>query len=118
MQFITKKIKISYNKIRFKDITLRKGNKVYLFIRNITIKKLSKKLNYKKIGLFKVKKSIKNINFKLDLPKTIKIYPIFHALFLKLANKKTPVIKIPKKYIKRFFIYDVEKILNKQNVDG
>jgi len=55
------KIKIYYNKTRFKNITLKKGNKVYLFIQNITTKKLNKKLNYKKIKLFKIKKSIKNI---------------------------------------------------------
>jgi len=118
MQFITKKIKIYHNKIRFKNITLREGNKVYLFIRNIATKKSSKKLNYKKIGPFKIKRNIKSISFKLDLPKIIKIYPVFYILLLKLANKKIPVIKISKKYIKGFFIYNVEKILDKQNIDG
>jgi len=71
MQFVIKKIKIYYNKIHFKNITLKKGNKVYLLIRNITIKKLNKKLNYKKIRPFKIKKSIKGISFKLDLLKII-----------------------------------------------
>jgi len=97
---------------------LKKGNKVYLFIRNITIKKPSKKLNYKKIKLFKIKKSIKNISFELDLPKIIKIYPVFYILFFKLINNRTPVIKIPKKYIKNFFIYNIEKNLNKKIIDN
>jgi len=96
IQFITKKIKIYYNKTRFKNITLRKGNKVYLFIRNIAIKKLSKKLNYKKIKSFKIKKNIKGISFKLDLLKTIKIYSVFYALFFKLINNRTPIIKYRK----------------------
>jgi len=118
IQFIAKKIRIYYNKTRFKDITLREENKVYLFIQNIATKKPSKKLNYKKIKPFKIKKSIKGISFKLDLLKIIKIHSVFHALFLKPVNNKTPVIKIPKKYIKGFFIYDVKKILDKQNIDG
>jgi len=118
MEFITKKIKIYYNKTRFKDITLKKGNKVYLFIRNITTRKPNKKLNYKKIKLFKIKRSIKGISFKLALPKTIKIYLVFYVLLFKPANNKTLIIKIPKKYIKRFFIYDIKKILNKQNTNG
>jgi len=86
MQFVTKKIRIYYNKTRFKNITLKKGNKVYLFIRNIAIKKPSKKLNYKKIRPFKIRRNIKGINFKFDLLKTIKIYPVFHALLFKPAN--------------------------------
>jgi len=118
MQFIAKRIRIYYNKTRFKNITLKKENKVYLFTRNITTKKLNKKLNYKKIKLFKVKKSIKGISFKFDLSKIIKIYPVFYVLLFKLANKRTPVIKIPKKYIKRFFTYNVEEILNKQNINS
>jgi len=118
IQFIIKKIKIYYDKTRFKNITLKKGNKVYLFIRNIATRRPSKKLNYKKIRLFKVKRSIKGINFKLDLPKIIKIYPVFHVSLFKLANNRTPVTKILKKYIKGFFIYDVEKILDKQNING
>jgi len=99
MQFIAKKLRIYYNKTRFKNITLKKENKVYLLTRNITIKKPSKKLNYKKIRLFKIKKSIKGISFKLDLFKIIKIHLMFYALFFKLANNRTPVTKIPKKYI-------------------
>jgi len=115
MQFVAERIKIYYNKTRFKDITLKK---IYLLTRNIATKRPNKKLNYKKIKLFKIQKNIKGINFKLDLLKTIRIHPIFYILLFKPADKRTPVIKISKKYIKRFFIYDVEEILNKQNIDG
>jgi len=58
-------------------------------------------LDYKKVKPFRIKKSIKNINFKLDLPKTIKIHPVFHALLLKPANNRTPITKIPKKIYKK-----------------
>jgi len=43
---------------------------------------------------------------------------MFYILLFKPVNKRTPIIKIPKKYIKGFFIYDVEEILNRQNIDN
>ena len=50
---------------------------VYLAIENIIIKILSKKLNYKYLGLYKVIKKILKNNYQLDLPFKIRIYPIF-----------------------------------------
>jgi hypothetical protein len=93
-------------------ITLKK-NKAYLFIRNIQTKRPSKKLNYKKIKSFKIKKSIKNISFELNLSKIIKIYLIFYISFFKLADARAPIAKILKNNIKEFLIYNVEIILNK-----
>jgi hypothetical protein len=42
-------------------------------------------LDYKKLGLFKIKRIIRLINYKLVLPKTINIYPVFYISFLKLV---------------------------------
>jgi hypothetical protein len=56
-----------------------------LIQRNIQTKQLSTKLDYKKLGLFKIKRIIGPINYKLVLPKTINIYPVFHISFLKLV---------------------------------
>jgi hypothetical protein len=36
------------------------------------------------LGLFKIKKIIGLVNYKLVLPKTINIYPVFHISFLEL----------------------------------
>ena len=57
---------------------------VYLLRKNIRIKRLSDKLNYKKLRSFKVKRVHELMTFKLNLPKTMKIYPIFHKSLLKL----------------------------------
>jgi len=46
---------------------LKKRDKIYLFTKNLRTKKLSKKLNYIKIGSFLVKKTKKSVNYKLDL---------------------------------------------------
>ena len=77
----------------------KKGNKVYLLRKNIKIIKLSSKLNYVKIEPFKILKSIKGINFKLDLPNTIRIHPVFYVSLLKPANNATPTAIIKLGYI-------------------
>ena len=42
---------------------LKERNKVYLLWWNIEIKRLSNKFDYKKLGLFKIDKVIKTINY-------------------------------------------------------
>jgi hypothetical protein len=56
-----------------------------LIQRNIQTKQLNIKLNHKKLGLFKIKKIIGLVNYKLVLPKTINIYPVFYISFLELV---------------------------------
>ena len=55
---------------------------VYLAIKNIIIKRFSKKLNYKYLKLYKVIKRISENNYQLDLPPKVRIYLIFY-IFLK-----------------------------------
>jgi hypothetical protein len=59
------------NKKRLKGPTLKKENKVYLLYKNIKIKRLNNKLDYKKLGLFKIKKKLLDTNFRLLLSKKI-----------------------------------------------
>jgi hypothetical protein len=56
-----------------------------LIQRNIQTKQPSTKLDYKKLGLFKIKIIIGLVNYKLVLPKTINIYPVFYISFLELV---------------------------------
>ena len=69
-------IKRYYNLKVSKGLDFKKGDKVWLLYKNILSRWLSKKLNYIKLGLFKVKKKIIEVNYKLDLPIKIKIYPV------------------------------------------
>jgi len=55
------------NKKRLKGLILEEEDKVYLFCKNIKTKRLSNKLNYKKIRLFKIEKKLLDTNFKLLL---------------------------------------------------
>ena len=56
---------------------------VYLVIKNIIIKRLNKKLNYKYIGPYLVIKKILKNNYELNLLLKIKIYLIFYISLLK-----------------------------------
>jgi hypothetical protein len=82
--FFTKKVVSYYNAYRSIEPTLKERNKIYLIQRNIQIKQPSTKLNHKKLRLFKIKRIIGLVNYKLVLPRTINIHPVFHISFLEL----------------------------------
>ena len=68
-----------------------KGDKAYLLRKNIKITRLSNKLDYRKLGLYRVKRVLGLINYKLDLLKKIRIYLFFYILVLELVNPETLV---------------------------
>ena len=80
--------------------------------KNVKITKLSNKLNYIKIGPFRILKSIKGISFKLDLPNIIKIYLVFYASLFKPADNATLTVIIKPGYIDSQKKWEIEKILN------
>ena len=67
---------------------LKKGDKIYLLIKNWKIRKKSKKFDNIKVGLFFIKAKKETISYKLKLPKDIKIYFVFYLLLLELAGLK------------------------------
>ncbi|PTB47266.1 hypothetical protein M431DRAFT_102754, partial [Trichoderma harzianum CBS 226.95] len=54
------------NTKRIRGLTFREGN-----ILNIKINRLSDKLNFKKLRLYKITKKIRLINYKINLPLTL-----------------------------------------------
>jgi hypothetical protein len=66
-------------------LDFEKGEKIYLLCKNIKTKQLSIKLNYQKLGLFKIEEQLGLVGYKLKLPKSIKIYLNFHVLLLEKA---------------------------------
>jgi hypothetical protein len=72
-RFVRTRIKQYYNKYRLKGLYLERGDKVYLISRNLYMKQLSKKLDFKKIRLFKVDKRISISNYQLLLLVSIKL---------------------------------------------
>ena len=78
-----------YDKKKSKSLTFSEEDKVYLLQKNIKIKQLNKKLDYPKLRLFKMKAIKKPSNYKQELLSQIKIYLVFHIIYLKSANSNT-----------------------------
>lgn len=67
-----------------KKISYNFGEKIWLFTKNISVDQLSKKLDHKIIGLFKVIEK-KSILLELQLPQSMKIYNVFRLNLLEKA---------------------------------
>ena len=63
-----------YNKKRSKGLAQKEGDKVWLLYKNFKSRQLSKKLDYIKLGLFKITAKILEVIYKLDLLAKMKIY--------------------------------------------
>ena len=90
--------------------------RVYLRTDNIHVKRRSKKLNNKSIEPFKIKRNIKGLSYKLDLPKEMRIHPIFHAFMLQCCNQFIPLQTIETS-VKLNEEYKVEDILEKRVIN-
>ena len=67
------------------------GDMVWLSRQNISTTRPSTKLDYKRLGPFKITKVVgdSKLAFKLDLPPRMKIHPVFHASLLEPYRKNT-----------------------------
>ena len=89
--WIRKRMKEYADKKRVEGPTLREGDKVYLRRKNLKTTRPSEKLDYTKLGPFRILKKKSDVNYDLDLPKKMRIHPTFHISLLEPANSSTPV---------------------------
>src|SRR3954471_10676209 len=71
-----------YNRKYTKPPPLKEGDKVWLLRKNITLKRPNKKLDYKNLGPYPIKRKLSEEIYKLNLLKYLGIHPIFHVLLL------------------------------------
>lgn len=83
--FIQQRMTKYYDKKRIAGPTFRRGDKVYLLRRNIKTKRPNDKLDFRKIGPFKIEEVISKVNYRLSLPKTMRIHPTVHVALLEPA---------------------------------
>ena len=91
IEFLKFRIQNYHNQQRVAGPTLKEGDKAYLLRRNIKTTRPSDKLDYKKIGPYKIKRAIGPVNFELELPKTMKIHPVFHIALLEKAPSNATI---------------------------
>jgi hypothetical protein len=73
------------NRKRLGGPTFKEGDKVYLLRRNIKSDKPTKKLDAVKLGPFKILRQKGLVNYELELPKKMRIHPVFHISLLEPA---------------------------------
>ena len=71
------------------------GDLVFLNRKNIKTTRPSVKLDDKFFGPFKIIQQINDVAFKLNLPKTLKIHPVFHVSLLKPKDPNNISIPTP-----------------------
>ena len=76
-----------YNQKVSEGLDLKEGDKVYLLTKNFESKRPSKKLNYIKMGLFKIINKVIEVLYRLDLLLKIKIHLVYYIAILKLVYK-------------------------------
>jgi hypothetical protein len=95
----------------------KERDKIYLIQRNIQTKQLNTKLDYKKLGLFEIKRVIGLINYKLVLPKTINIYPVFYISLLKLVLLGVLLVLVTEiKLVNPNIKYKIKEILDHKQI--
>jgi len=71
---------------------LQPEDKVWLRRKNIKITRPSAKLDHKQIGPYTILAKIGSRAYKLDLPPTVKLHPVFHISLLEPAKTATEPI--------------------------
>jgi len=87
VKLVQERIRKYYNLKKSKGLDLKEGDKVWLLYKNFKLKWLSKKLDYIKIGLFKIVAKILEVIYRLDLLAKIKIYLVQYIIMLEPAYK-------------------------------
>jgi hypothetical protein len=115
--FFTKRIVSYYDTYCNIEPIFKEKDKVYLIQRNIQTKQPNIKLDHKKLGLFKIKKITGLVNYKLVLPRTINIHPVFHISLLEpVLLGVLPVLVTEIELVNPNIKYEVEEILDYKQV--
>ena len=93
--------------------TYQIGDQVLLSTKNLKLKKGSKKLLPRYVGPFSISKAINPVAYKLDLPKTWRVHPVFHVSLLRKYHENAEFIRAPPlpSVIEGELDYTVESIL-------
>src|SRR5947209_18996881 len=79
---------IYYNKTH-ESLSYKVEDEIYLSTKNLKTKRKSKKLDYKRIGLFKILEKIGSSAYRLELSESYRIHSVFHVNLLEPYVKNT-----------------------------
>jgi hypothetical protein len=70
------------DKSQKQNLNISVGDKVWLLRRNLKTRRPSDKLDYCRLGPFRVSTKVNEVAYRLDLPSSMKIHPVFHVSLL------------------------------------
>ncbi|TPX46921.1 hypothetical protein SeLEV6574_g02941 [Synchytrium endobioticum] len=89
--------KYNADKHRTSQPTYNLGDEVMLSTKNIRTERSTKKLDYKWIGPYYIKRQINPVTYELELPSNMRIHDVFHTSLLKRYIRPTDFSKqLPK----------------------
>src|SRR5258705_2383432 len=101
----------------------KKGDKVWLDARNVESGRPTKKLDHKRLGPFEVTESLSGNAYRLKLPRTMRVHPVFPVMKLRpyvpndIPNRRVPAPP-PPVITKGIVEYEVAKILDSRRRRG
>jgi hypothetical protein len=87
--------KRNVDKSRKQNPNISVGDKVWLLRRNLKTHRPSNKLDYRHLGPFCVSKQVNEVAYRLDLPSSMKIHPVFHVSLLEPYKESTIPGRLP-----------------------
>jgi hypothetical protein len=118
IQFLNERSAVYANRKRSMEPAFKEGDKVYLLRKHIKTTRPSTKLDFKKLGPFRILKKVSSVNYRLQLPKNSRLHPVFHVSLLEPAKGGTPLAtstEIQPEH--ELGVYQVEKILDRRTVN-
>lgn len=117
IEFLNERSAAYANRKRSMEPALKEGDKVYLLRKNIKTQRPSTKLDFKKLGPFKILEKVSSVNYRLQLPKKSRLHPVFHISLLEPAKGNASVAADTElQPVNDTVEYEVETILDRRLV--
>jgi len=116
IEFSNERMAHYYNLKRSGNPSLKEGDKVYLLAKNIKTRRPNKKLDYQKLGPYKITKKHNNIIYELAIPGKTRIHKTFHISLLEPVPKGLREQAYEEELLDN--AYDAEKLLDQKEENG